>query len=170
MSRSASDTLYSGRNTTCSRPRTAGSPSMVAGQVIDELDDQLGEMIGGRGLAGEEERPRRHLQVRVLPQPVVEHHDAQGVEKLPFVFMDALDLAIEDGVRIHGLPGGGFEPLGELSLASRLALRKSLRKPLSSANGLSLLNWVRSVIQPSPMASVIVLPGRDSPAATSGAA
>ena len=43
------------------------------------------------------------------------------------------------------------------ALASRLALRKSSRKPLSSANGLSLLSWARSVIQPSPMASVIVL-------------
>ena len=43
------------------------------------------------------------------------------------------------------------------ALASRLALRKSLRKPRSSANGLSLLNWARSVIQPSPMAAVIVL-------------
>ena len=32
-----------------------------------------------------------------------------------------------------------------------------MRKPLSSANGLSLLNWARSVIQPSPMAAVIVL-------------
>ena len=42
------------------------------------------------------------------------------------------------------------------TLASRLALRKALRKPVSSASGLSLLSWPRSVIQPSPMASVIV--------------
>ena len=101
---------------------------MVAGQVIDELDDQLGKMVGGRRLPREEERPRRHLQVRVRPQPVVEHHDAQGVEKLPLVFVDALDLAIKDGVRIHGLPGGGFEPLGELSFGLALGLAEVVAK------------------------------------------
>ena len=41
------------------------------------------------------------------------------------------------------------------ALASRLALRNASRKPLSSASGLSLRSWPRSVIQPSPMASVI---------------
>ena len=41
-------------------------------------------------------------------------------------------------------------------LASRLALRNASRKALSSASGLSLLSWPRSVIQPSPIASVIV--------------
>ena len=42
------------------------------------------------------------------------------------------------------------------ALASRLALRTSSRKPWSSASGLSFRSWPRSVIQPSPMASVIV--------------
>src|SRR5262249_28655072 len=41
-------------------------------------------------------------------------------------------------------------------LASRLALRNSSRNPLSPASGFNLLNWLRSVIQPSPMASVMV--------------
>ena len=40
-------------------------------------------------------------------------------------------------------------------LASRLALRNASRNASSSASGLSLLNWPRSVIQPSPMASVM---------------
>src|SRR6476469_8748133 len=43
-----------------------------------------------------------------------------------------------------------------LNFASRLELRKASQKPLSSASGSSLLNWPRSLIQPSPMASLIV--------------
>ena len=37
MSRSASDTQYSGRNNTLSRPRTAGSPSMVPAKLLMNL-------------------------------------------------------------------------------------------------------------------------------------
>ena len=73
---------------------------MRAGQVVEELDDELGQLVGGRRLAGEEERARRHLEVRVLPQPVVEHDDAQRVQELPLVLVDALDLAVEDRIRV----------------------------------------------------------------------
>ena len=37
----------------------------------------------------------------------------------------------------------------------RLAFLKLSRKPLSSTRGLSLLSWLRSVTQPSPIASVM---------------
>ena len=49
------------------------------------------------------------------------------VEQLPLVFVDALDLAIEDGVRIDDLPGRGFEPLGELQLGLALGLAEARR-------------------------------------------
>ena len=52
-------------------------------------------------------------------------------------------------------PDVGLSQSANCALASRLALRKASRKPLSSASGLSLRSWPRSVIQPSPMASVI---------------
>ena len=58
-------------------------------------------------------------------------------------------------------PGSTMIPLVALSqsakrdLASRLALRTSSRKPRSSASGFSSARSVRSVIQPSPIASVI---------------
>src|SRR5271157_5328183 len=42
-------------------------------------------------------------------------------------------------------------------LASRLALRNAPRKTLSLSSALSSLNWLRSVTQPSPMASVMAL-------------
>ena len=138
------------------RPRIGGIAVDGAGQVVDELDDELGQVVGRRRLAGEEERPRRHLEVRILAQPVVEHHDAQRIEQLPLVFVDALDLAIEDGVRVHRLTGGRLEPVGKLRLGFALGLAEGVAKALSSASGSSLRSWPRSVIQPSPMASVIV--------------
>ena len=33
-----------------------------AGQVVDELDDELGKMVGRRRFAGEEKRPRRRIR------------------------------------------------------------------------------------------------------------
>src|SRR5258708_25293148 len=80
-------------------------------------------MIGWRGLAREQECTRRHLKGRVLPHPVVKDDDTQSVEQLPLVFVDALDLAIENCVRVHLLSGLRFEPVGKsgLSLASGLA-------------------------------------------------
>ena len=42
--------------------------------------------------------------------------------------MDTLDLAIKDGVRIDGLPGGGFEPLGELSFGLAFGLAEVAAK------------------------------------------
>ena len=112
---------------------------MVAGEVVDELDDELGQVVRRRRLAGEEERPRRHLEARVLPQPVVEHDDAQRVEQLPLVLVDALDLAVEDRVRD---PPSAPRSIGasrrSADLAARLAARNASRKPASSASGLSL--------------------------------
>ena len=75
---------------------------MRLSQIVDELDDDLRQLIGGRRLAGEEEGARGHVEVRVLAQPVIENDDPQRVEQLPLVFVNALDLAIEDRVRIDG--------------------------------------------------------------------
>ena len=79
-----------------------------AGQIVDEFDDQLGQAIGGRRLAGEEKRPRQHFETRVFPQPIVENDDAQRVQQLTLVFVNALDLAVEDGVRIDSHTRGRF--------------------------------------------------------------
>ena len=38
-----------------------------------------------------------------VAQPVVEHDDVQDVEQLPLVLVDALDLAVEDRVRVDRL-------------------------------------------------------------------
>ena len=61
----------------------------------------LGELRKLEPLAGEEKCPRCHLEARVLAQPVVKHDNAQRVEQLALVFVDTLDLAIEDRVRVR---------------------------------------------------------------------
>ena len=63
-------------------------------------------MVGRSRLAGEQEHARRHRKVGLLPQPVVEDHDVHRVQQLSLVFMDALDVAVEDGIRIDAVPGG----------------------------------------------------------------
>ena len=93
--------------------------------VVDELDDELGKRVGGRRLAREKEGARRDLEIRLVAQPVVEHHDVQRVEELPLVFMDALDLAVEDRVRIGRDAGRRLEPVDEARL--RFALRIAAR-------------------------------------------
>ena len=95
---------------------------MVRAEVVDELDDELGEVVGGRGLAGEEERARRHVEFGILAQPVVEHDDVQRVQELPLVFVDALDLRVEDRVGIDHLSGRRLEPVGEPRLGFALGL------------------------------------------------
>ena len=105
-----------------SRPRIGRIAIDGAGEIVDELDDDLGELIGGRRLAGKKESARRHLELRVLAQPIVEHHDAQRVEQLALVFVDALDLAIEDAVRVHRFAGSALEPIGKFRLGLALGL------------------------------------------------
>jgi hypothetical protein len=99
-----------------------------AGQVVQELDDDLGQVIAGRRFAGEEERARRQLEARILAQPVVEHHDAQPVQQLPLVLVDALDLAVEDRGRIDDHAGCRSEPLGNLRLCFALGVADSVVK------------------------------------------
>ena len=72
ISRSASETQYSGRKTTLMPSADRGIAVDRAGQIVDELDDELGQLIGRRRFAREEEGAGRHLQVRVRAQPIVQ--------------------------------------------------------------------------------------------------
>ncbi len=58
-------------------------------------------MVGGRGFASEKKCPRRNVEPRVLAQAMVEHDDVERVQQLPFVFVDALDLRVENAVGIN---------------------------------------------------------------------
>jgi hypothetical protein len=48
-----------------------------AGQVIEELDDELGQPIGRRRPAGKEKGPWRQIKTRILSQAVVENDNVQ---------------------------------------------------------------------------------------------
>src|SRR5260370_22446374 len=80
-------------------------------------------MIGRGGLAREQKRPWRHLKVWIFPHSIVKDYDPQRVQQLPFVFVDALDLAIKNCVRIYPFSSLRFEPVGKpgFRLASSLA-------------------------------------------------
>ena len=140
-----------------SRPRTAGSASIDAADVVDQLDDQLGQAVGRGRLAGEEERPRRHVQRRVRPQAVVEHDDVQHVEQLPLVLVDALDLAVEDRCRgRRPARSSALSQSANRTLAARLACRNCVAEAgVVGQRARAAAAAPRSVTQPSPIASVI---------------
>ena len=64
-------------------------------------------MIAGRGLAGEDLHARRPVPFRVRADLIVQRHRLDEIEQLALVFVDALDLHVEQGVRIDadGLVG-----------------------------------------------------------------
>ena len=78
--RSARLTLYSARKKTLSLSPTAGSTLIDRGDVVDELDDQLGQRVRRRGLAGEEESPRRHVELGVVAQAIIQNDNVQDIE------------------------------------------------------------------------------------------
>ena len=65
------------------------------GDVVDELDDQLGVAIARRRLAGKDFHARHPVALRLVLDREIERHGLDDVEQLPLVFMDALDLDVE---------------------------------------------------------------------------
>ena len=111
----------------------------------------------GRRFAGKEVCARNHLQVRVLAQPVVLDDDPQRVQQLSLVFVNPFDLAVENRLRVHNLPRRSFEPVRKPRFGLAFDARNASRKPGSPASGFSFVSSLRSVIQPSPIASVMAL-------------
>ena len=70
------------------------------GDVVDQLDDQLGVAIARRRLAGEDLDPRHPVALRLVLDRLVERDRLEDVEQLPLVFVDALDLHVEQRRRI----------------------------------------------------------------------
>src|SRR5690606_14364369 len=65
-----------------------------AGDVVGQLDDQLGLVVAGGRLAGEDLHPRHPVHGRIVADRLVQGHAVQQVEQLPLVFVDALDLHV----------------------------------------------------------------------------
>src|SRR5262249_1771985 len=97
-------------------------------QIIDELDDEFGEAICGRSFTGKQESSRHHIQVRIFSKPVVTDDDSQRIQQLPLVFVDTLDLAVEDSARIHDLSGRCLEPVCKSYFGGALRSMESFQK------------------------------------------
>ena len=76
---------------------------MVPATLLMSLMISLARWYAGAALPAKKKVRGVDVQVGVVPQPVVEHDDVQHVEQLPLVFVDALDLAVEDRVGIDDL-------------------------------------------------------------------
>ena len=85
-------------------------------------------MVGRCRLAGEEKDPRRHFEIRVFAQSIVEYHDAQRVQQLSLIFVDTLDLTIEDRVGVNGLTRRCLKPVGKLQLGRAFGVAEGLSK------------------------------------------
>src|SRR5690606_4914092 len=62
----------------------------------DQLDDELGTFVAGRGLAAENERAGDAVDVRLGLDAAIERDDVQHREVLTLVLVDALDQYVED--------------------------------------------------------------------------
>ena len=57
---------------------------------MDQLDDELGHVIAGRGFAAEDEIAGNHLRVRVALDALEEGEDVQDLQVLALVLMQPL--------------------------------------------------------------------------------
>ena len=113
----------------------------------------LARRVGRRRLAREEEGARRHVQLRVVAQAIVENNHVKNIQQLSFVFMNALHLAVEDGIGVDGQPGGHAQPRGESRLGRPLGRAEAFQEGSVIGQGRDLLELGRDrMIQPSPIA------------------
>ena len=114
------------------------------GDGVDELDDELGHVIAGRGFAAEDERARLHGDIGIVLDALVEGEDVQHFEVLALVFVEALDEDVEDGVGIDRDTEGLVDVGGEALLVVVLDVAPLARESASSARGSSLRSFSRS--------------------------
>lgn len=91
--------------------------------LVDELDDALGVVVGGGGLSGEHDGSGDDL----LPlfggeflDPEVPPDDVEDVHELPLVLVDSLDLDVEHAVGVDVYSAVLLDPLGQSLLVVQL--------------------------------------------------
>src|SRR5690606_1633141 len=106
----------------------------------DQLDHELRETVAGRRLAAENEGARDLVAAYSALQAVVDRDDVQDVQMLALVLVDALDLNVEQRVRVQGRLAVDlrevFRELGLVGTLDRgptLAERRVLRKRFERA-------------------------------------
>ena len=96
---------------------------------VDELDAQLGHPVSGRGLA-REDHGAGHEVGRIRAEPLVKGQGMHRVHELALVFVEALDLAVEHGVRVEVDAVELHDPIGEDALVDPLHRRPLLAERL----------------------------------------
>ena len=95
--------------------------------AVDQANDQLGHGVARCGLAGEHHRAWRHALRAALFDPQVAVHQLQGIEVLALVFVDPLDLDVEQGGGIHQQAVALGHQGAELTLGGQLATAPALQ-------------------------------------------
>ena len=103
------------------------------GDVVDELDDQLGQPVRRRGLAGEEEGPRRRLEPWVRLSRLYRTMMCSTLRSWRLYSCMRLTWLSKTVLRSRTMPCSSLTHCGEPLLADCLAARKRSRKPVSSA-------------------------------------
>lgn len=93
--------------------------------TVDQVDDSLRHPISGSSLAAEDGDARSELLLLLrthgLDLKVAVNH-TKDVELLSLVFMDALDLDVEESGRVDGYAGGVLDVFGQSNLVRILDL------------------------------------------------
>ena len=99
-----------------------------AGDVVGQFDDQLGLVITGRRLAGEDLHPRHPVGLRLGANRLVQRHGVQQVEQLALVLVDPLDLHVEQRRRVDRNPQALVNQIGQGLFAVQALLGELLAK------------------------------------------
>ena len=91
---------------------------------VNRLDDVLGEVVAGSGLGGKDENTRGDVVVGILKDPPIESQDVKEIEVLALVFVQALDLHIEEGGGIHNYATLLLDDAGEVDLIGMFDLHE----------------------------------------------
>ena len=93
---------------------------------MDELDNLLGRPVAGRGFSGEQHRARHRDFLSVFHNAQIVADDAQHVQQLALIFVDALDLDIEHRGRVDDHPRLFLDDLAEPHLVVVLHVGEAL--------------------------------------------
>ena len=108
------------------------------GHVVDELDDELGEVVARRGLGGEDVGAREEAGLRVGLQLEVLVDDVHDVEELALVLVHALDLDVEERIDVDLDIQFALDEFGQADLVLALHGHDALLEPAVVGEGLQL--------------------------------
>ncbi len=115
----------------------------VVRQRVDQVDDPLGHSISRRSLGTKQEGVRPGDAVGVILQLLIKGDDMQHVQQLPLIFVEPLDLHIENGVGVQrdslSFPG----VVGKVNLFCHLISSRRLRNRRILPVGIQLFQRLR---------------------------